>query len=98
MQRGPAHAKEGCGSVVAGNPPDCFLESGNDFLPLGFFESRPQLPVAVTADWRRSARFSNGNGLVAKEFGSSSCMRVQILPSRSWNKTNTRLPDRLLGS
>src|ERR1700730_7786328 len=53
VQRGPAQAKEGCGSVGASNLPNCSLESRNDFLPFGFFESHPQIPAAVAADWRR---------------------------------------------
>src|SRR5258708_37520450 len=52
LQRGPTQAEEGCGSVGTGNLPNRFSESGNDFLPFGFLESCPQIPVAVTTDWR----------------------------------------------
>jgi len=53
LQCGPMQAEEGRGAVGSGNLPVCSLESGDDALPFGVVESRPQILIAGMAYWQR---------------------------------------------
>jgi hypothetical protein len=46
-------SQESCSPVWACNSPGCFLERGDEILPLRVLESRPQISIAAIGEWLR---------------------------------------------